>query len=331
MPLSNPEIYLIDAKRWFDAAVDACLLRVDVGLGEPNYRANIYADLDSEVPQGVLGIANGGLVSNYETYERLSFLDGASPVVWRQGLKHDATSVMELSEEDGVLSNRLGEVVSVEPSHLYPLLKSSDLNSIDNRRIRYQVVVTQKCLGEDTSKLRETAPRLWEYLHAHEEVFAARKSSIYDGRPPFSIFGIGEYSFAEYKVAVSGLYKTVRFKLVGPQQGRPVMLDDTCYFVPCATPEQAATLTAMLNEESCLSFLNSLIFLDSKRPVTKKVLQRIDLSALLRRIDRKAIATSASERLKLLGLPSIDADSIERFAWPGIESAQATIFPEWIA
>jgi hypothetical protein len=331
LPLSAPEIYLIDAKRWFNAAVDACLFRVDVGVGEPGYQANIYADLNSEIPQGVLGIANGGLVSNCEAYERLSFMDGVSPVVWRQGLKHDAATVMELAESEGILSNRLGETVSVEPSHLYPLLKSSDLNSLENGAARYQVLVTQKRLGEDTSNLRDCAPRLWEYLCAHEAVFTARKSSIYEGRPPFSMFGVGEYSFAEYKVAVSGLYKTVRFKLVGPKQGRPVMLDDTCYFVPCDSAEQAAILTAVLNHESCLSFLNSLIFLDSKRPVTKRVLQRIDLSAVFSRIDRKALTVATNERLKLLGVPAIEADSIDRFVWPGIEGVQGSIFPELIA
>jgi hypothetical protein len=331
LPVSAPEIYLIDAKKWFNAAVDACLFRLDVGHGEPNYRANIYSDLESEAPQGMLGISNGRLVSDCEVYERLNFLDGDSPVVWRQGLKHDAGAVMELSEEEGVLRNRMGELVSVENMHLYPLLKSSDLNNNDNPATRYQVVVTQKRLGEDTLKLRDTSPHLWGYLCAHEQVFTARKSSIYEGRPPFSIFGVGEYSFAEYKVAVAGMYKTIRFRVVGPQQGRPVMLDDTCYFVPCESADQASILAALLNEETCLSFVNSLIFLDSKRPITKKVLQRVDLSALLGRIDRKAITSRANEHLRKLGKPPIEIDSVNTFVWPGVENIQGSMFPELIA
>jgi hypothetical protein len=215
--------------------------------------------------------------------------------------------------------------------HLYPLLKSSDLNNNDNPATRYQVVVTQKRLGEDTLKLRDTSPHLWGYLCAHEQVFTARKSSIYEGRPPFSIFGVGEYSFAEYKVAVAGMYKTIRFRVVGPQQGRPVMLDDTCYFVPCESADQASILAALLNEETCLSFVNSLIFLDSKRPITKKVLQRVDLSALLGRIDRKAITSRANEHLRKLGKPPIEIDSVNTFVWPGVENIQGSMFPELIA
>jgi hypothetical protein len=109
------------------------------------------------------------------------------------------------------------------------------------------------------------------------------------------------------------------------------MLDDTCYFVPCESAEQASILAAILNEESCLSFVNSLIFLDSKRPVTKKVLQRVDLSALLGRIDRKVITIGANEHLRKLGKPAIQLDSVDRFAWPGIENIQGSMFPELIA
>ncbi len=332
LPISAPEIYLINAKKWFDAAVDASLFRVDVCGNEPCYRANLYSDLNAETPQGVLGIANGALVSNCAAYERLSFLDGESPIVWRQGVKHDAGTVMELSEEeDGALRNRLGELVLVESEHMFPLLKSSDLNSGDNPTARYRVLMTQKQLGEDTSLLREKAPKLWDYLCAHEEVFRARKSSIYVGRPPFSMFGVGSYSFADYKVAVSGLYKTIRFRVIGPQEGRPVMLDDTCYFVPCNSAEQAALLTAILNENSCLSFVNSLVFSDSKRPLTKRLLQRVDLSALLGRLDHRLVLLVANEKLAILGRKPLNSNSLDGFLWPGTESAQAPMFPEIIA
>lgn len=332
LPLSSPEIYLIDAKKWFDAAVDACLFKVEVGAPERSYAANLYSDLDSQEPQSVLGIANGAMVSNCEVYERFSFLDGESPVEWRQGLKHDASSVMELSEdENGVLRNRIGEAVYVEDERIYPLLKSSDLNGGDNPPARFRTLMTQRELGEDTTQLRDKSPNLWMYLSGHKDLFDARKSSIYTGRPPFSIFGIGEYSFSLYKVAVAGMYKTVRFRVLGPQMGKPVMLDDTCYFVPCESAEQAAVISALLNTETCLSFFNSLIFLDSKRPVTKKVLQRLDLSALLSYVDRDSLLAATNENLARLGCPPLPSAHLGNFAWPGEEEAQVSMFPEVVA
>lgn len=327
LPISSAEIYLIDAKKWFDAAVDACLFRVDVGFGETNYSASLYADLGAETPQSVLAMANGSVVSNYAVYEEYSFLEGESPVVWRQGIKHDASSIMELTVESGTLRNRVGEVVSVEPEHVYPLLKSSDLNGDDNPNPRYRVLVTQKELGAGTTDLSQRAPYLWKYLNSHETVFLARKSSIYDGRAPFSMFGIGDYSFTDYKVAVSGMYKTIRFRVVGPHEGKPVLFDDTCYLAPCSTAEQACILAALLNDPACLAFLNSLIFLDSKRPITKKVLQRLDLAALLRRVDRRTLTQGANQRLAILGIESISEDALNTFAWPGSEPDRQLLIP----
>lgn len=327
LPISGAEIYLIDAKKWFDAAVDACLLRVDVGLGEANYNTSLYSDLKSESPQSVLGIVNGSIISNQAAYDRYAFLEGESPVVWRQGIKHDAASVMELTEDGGVLRNRLGDIVSVESEYVYPLLKSSDLNSDDNPEPRYRVLVTQRKLGENTVDLSRTASRLWAYLCSQEHIFAARKSSIYEDRPPFSMFGVGEYSFADYKVAVSGLYKTARFRVVGPYKGKPVMFDDTCYFVPCNSAEQACILAALLNDPGCLAFVNSLVFLDSKRPITKKVLQRVDLSALMSRIDRCDLTRAANERLAVLGLPAVGQNAVDSFLWPGDSSNRQLVFP----
>ncbi len=330
LPISSAEIYLIDAKKWFDAAVDACLFRVDVGFGETNYSASLYADLDADTPQSVLAMANGSLVSNYAVYEEYSFLEGESPIVWRQGIKHDAAPIMELTVENGLLSNRLGETVSAEPEYVYPLLKSSDLNGDENPEPRCRVLVTQKGLGASTADLNARAPHLWKYLSSHEEVFLARKSSIYEGRSPFSMFGVGEYSFTDYKVAVSGMYKTIRFRVVGPYEGKPVLFDDTCYLAPCSSAQQACILAALLNSSDCLSFLNSLIFLESKRPITKKVLQRLDLAALLLRADRRVLTRNANERLAVLGLASIREDAVDAFVWPGSEPSTQLVIPGMI-
>jgi hypothetical protein len=330
LPISAAEIYLIDAKKWFEAAVDACLFKVDVGFGETNCSASLYADLDAETPQSVLAMANGSIVSNYAVYEEYNFLEGESPVVWRQGIKHDASSIMELTSESGTLRNRLGEVVSVESEHVYPLLKSSDLNGDDNPNPRYRVLVTQKELGAGTTDLRQRAPHLWRYLSSHEKAFLARKSSIYEGRAPFSMFGIGDYSFTDYKVAVSGMYKTIRFRVVGPHEGKPVLFDDTCYLAPCSSAEQACILAALLNDPACLLFLNSLIFWDSKRPITKKVLQRLDLTALRSRVDRRVLTQETNRRLAILRLAAIGEEAVDVFAWPGGEPDRQLLIPGMI-
>jgi hypothetical protein len=213
-------------------------------------------------------------------------------VPWRQGLKHDAASVMELSrDETGRLRNKLGEIVDVESEYVYPLLKGSDL--FHQRDASKSVIATQKKLGESTRHLEWTAPRLWNYLTAHADVFERRKSSIYRNKPSFSMFGIGDYSFSPYKVGISGLHKTPMFRAIGPTDGRAAMLDDTCYFIACRSPEQAAFLAALLNDTASLELIGAMVFLDSKCPITKKLLQRIDLRALLDQTDKQTLLTRA--------------------------------------
>ena len=106
------------------------------------------------------------------------------------------------------------------------------------------------------------------------------KSSIYRSRPRFSVFGVGPYSFAPWKVAISGFYKHLNFRCIGPIEGKPVVLDDTCYFLPCQTEHDARIIAQLLNSQTAKGFFRSFIFWDAKRPVTAQLLASLDLAAL---------------------------------------------------
>ncbi|MGI8552403.1 MAG: class I SAM-dependent methyltransferase [Dehalococcoidia bacterium] len=305
MPVMWASVHRIDADKWFGAAVDACLLSMQIGKGLPCYEANVYPDLQSSDPESVIGVVAGQLIADMDAYRRADPSGGGCPVTWRQGLKHDLASVMELVPVPGGYRNKLKRTVEVEPEFIYPLLKSSDLMRTGRVSPRRSVIVTQRRLGEDTRRLADSAPRLWKYLTEHGPLFEKRKSSIYTAQPPFAIFGIGAYSFAPYKVAISGLYKQPRFRALGPVEGRPVMLDDTCYFVPCHSPEQAALLAGLLNDPACSDVLQSLVFWDAKRPITKRILQRLDLVTLLHRAHRTELLSRVEADLeRLLNRPA---------------------------
>lgn len=299
LPISRASIRKIDAKKWFGVSVDACLFYVEINREEICYKADVFPSLQAEEPENTIGFVNNRLVANVKEHERSAFADGVCPVTWRQGLKHDAASVMELDCDDaGNFRNKLGEFVDVEPEYVYPLLKSSDLaHQIAAQKF---VIVTQKRLGESTNQLKWSAPRLWSYLTAHADAFERRKSSIYRSKPAFAIFGIGDYSFSLFKVGVSGLHKEPHFRAIGPIEERPVMLDDTSYFIACSSAEQAALLSSLLNDPACLDLIRSLIFLDSKRPITKKILQRINLKALIEKSDRDSLLARAEIDLENL-------------------------------
>jgi hypothetical protein len=306
LPMEGASMRRINAKRWFGANVDACLFTVTVRSG--SYDCAVYAHLQDVEPLVTLGVRDGRLVADVDAYGRSRFADGKSPVEWRQGVKHDAAGVIELLDGPHGIMNRSGEPVDVEESFLFPLLKSTDLFR-DRLQPSKWMIVPQRHLREDTRHLEISAPRLWSYLIKHRDVFEGRQSSIYRGRPPFAIFGVGDYTFAPYKVAVSGLHKEARFRLIGPAEGRPVMLDDTSYFLAFETAVDAALVQALISGPECHDLIAALVFWDAKRPITKKLLQRIDLVQLGTRAQTSAVLGEAGRMLQKMGSPHSGLDS----------------------
>lgn len=305
LPIEQASMHLVDAKKWFGAAVEACLFCVQIGIGKRTFEVPVYPNLHETRPVYVTGMIDRQLVADIQMYKMASAIDGTCQFTWRQGIKHDAASVMELSYDSmSRLRNKLSEVVVVEEEYVYPLFKSSDLyHGIESSaKTKKAMIVTQKRLGDDTYHLRQVAPQLWNYLTEHKEIFEQRKSSIYEKQPPFAIFGIGDYSFAPYKVGISGFHKQPRFRVIGPVEGKPAMLDDTCYFIPCYSAQDAVFLAILLNDPLCTEMIQAIAFLDAKRPITKKLLQRIDLVALFQIVDKQAVFIRANTMLEQLGL-----------------------------
>ena len=272
-------LYRIDAAEHFAASVDACLLYLTTGSAGPQ-EADIYPALSACEPVSRIGLAGEELVADIRAYRALRHLEGLSPFRWRSGIKHDCAAVMELVRmPDGGVENTDGQRLDLEADYIFPLLKCSDL--ANGRSIAKRlVIVTQRFVGDDTAAIAAHAPRTWTYLQIHRDRFQARKSSIYKGRVPFALFGIGEYAFAPWKVAVSGLHRSGRFQVVGPMNGQPMFFDDACYYLPFEREGGARLVSDILNSPLCQRFLASLVFTDSKRPFTVDLLQRLNLAAI---------------------------------------------------
>jgi hypothetical protein len=158
------------------------------------------------------------------------------------------------------------------------MLKATDVARNRVTESHRYVIVPQKRAGEATDRLQAVAPKTWAYLNRHAAELANRKSSIYRNNPPFSIFGVGDYAFLPWKIATSALHKRLRFRMIVPIGGKPVMLDDTTYFVGFASADEAAIAYERLTSPDVLACLQSLIFWDEKRPVKASVLNSVDWS-----------------------------------------------------
>ena len=278
----------IDSKKEFNVSVNACLFLTHLNCN-PELTCTTF-DFYTKDKLTTFGWYNDKFVYSIEDYDESSIVDGKSIFIWRSGVKHDCSKVMELEQVNGRFKNALGEEINLENNLIYGLLKSSDLKKDKTNSFRKLTIITQKKIGQETKYIKDKYPLTYNYLTSHKEYFDKRKSSIYKDKPSFSIFGIGDYSFAPYKVAISGLYKSTHFTLVSPSNSKPIMLDDTCYFIGFENLKMAEIAHYLLNFELVQKFLKSIIFSSSKRSINKDTLMRIDFE--------KAFESSGFEKAK---------------------------------
>jgi hypothetical protein len=309
--ISAIEKYPIDSKKEFDVSVEASLFYCKLN-SEPEFDCTEFDFYTPSKQIKKFGWFNHKFVSNIEWYSTSHKIDGICPFVWRQGLKHDCAQVMELERINGVYRNALKEEFQLETGLVYGLLKSSDLKNTVTESPRRFTIVTQQTIGQATHHIKHTHPATYQYLFEHKAYFEARKSSIYNNKPSFSIFGIGNYSFAHYKIAISGLYKTFHFTLVLPFENKPVMLDDTCYFIGFDKLEYAVYTLILLNSERTIAFLRSITFHDAKRIFTKEILMRIDLFELAMTFNNHKLQIELNKFNKIYGF-NVTSDRWDKF------------------
>jgi hypothetical protein len=286
IPITDSAIYHINAAEHFNAAVDASLIVISFKESAKSTYAHVYDQISHAIlPTAKISLEHGTLIADVDAYDATKHLAGGSSLRWRSGIKHDCSKVMELKLIDTQLKNGLGETLDLEPDYLLPMFKTSE---VAGDRVNYchrRMIVTQRWIGEQTTDIARRAPRTWRYLQQHRAMLAGRRSSIYCGKPDFSIFGVGDYTFSPWKIAISGMYKNLRFVKIGPFQSQPVVFDDTTNFIACPSETAATLLLQMLDSNEARTFYKSFIFWDAKRPVTVDILGRLNIYSLAKSLD----------------------------------------------
>lgn len=278
---SSCDILEFDATKVFEISVSACVLIIQLSEHKDSSDVcNVYEFENPETMKTQFGYSDGRFYSRLD--RKIENFDGRCCFEWRQGVKHDCSKIMELTWRDSSLKNGQNKTVHIEKDIVFPLIKSSMFKFPVIHSFSKYVIVTQKKAREETRHLEYDVPKTWGYLNDNIELFKKRKSSIYRGAPPFSMFGVGDYSYSKYKVGVSGFYKQPLFSVLFSDDEKPVMTDDTSYFICFDNYDMAYVAMLLLNSEKVQSFLTSIAFLDAKRPYTKKVLERIDFHKIVK-------------------------------------------------
>ena len=283
--ISSMFIRKINAKKHFGVNVDACLFFAKGTTTVINeYICPVYHSLKTSKPYTTIGISKGKLISDIKIYKKLSDIDSGCEFKWRSGVKHDASKIMEFQVTSEGLLNGLGEIVELSDDYLYPMYKSSDIAQHELQPPTRKMLITQVNIGDDTQKIIKWSEKTWDYLTANSKYLDARKSSIYKHAPRFSIFGVGDYTFKPWKIAISSLYKNIKFTKIGLFQNKPIVLDDTCYMLGFDLEKEADLIFQILTSEIANNFINSLVFKDNKRTITVGLLNRINLRSIALRL-----------------------------------------------
>ena len=285
LSVGNFSIKEIDAKKHFNVNVDACLFFAQGLLENRNDKfCKIYSSLHSEKPYKEMGLSNDKIISDINSYKTLMDIDSKCEFKWRSGVKHDCSKVMEFTKKGNVFENGFNKTFSLPGDFLYPMYKSSNISKNILPPPTKYMMITQKRIGEETKFIKTISPLTWEYLETYGEKLAIRKSSIYKNSPRFSVFGVGDYTFKPWKVVISGLYKNIKFSLIEPYNGVPVVLDDTCYMLGFDKKNQAIFVHEILTSDIAKRFIDSLVFKDSKRPITVALLNRINIESIAKKL-----------------------------------------------
>lgn len=287
------ELYPIDSKKYFNAAVKSCFFILDCTEKKENYSLQLYDSIESKKLLSTAGCLNGIYLEDISKRNILKIY-GKSQFIWHNGIKHDVAKAIVLDNENDILKNGYGATVDIEDALLFPYLKSSDL--ANNKNSQREIIVTQRYVGEHTDYIEKKFPKTWTYLMSYKSDFEKRKSVIYKNKPLFSFFSVGEYSFKPYKIAISGLYKNLNFVFLEPKNNKPIMLDDTCNFISFDDYKTAEFIFNLLQSDVVKRYLKARISFDSKRPVTTEILNSIDLRKVAEEI---GMTTQFNSLLKL--------------------------------
>lgn len=280
LKIESCSTYPIDAKKYFDVSVEACLLICRFDAHSQNYFCDVFKNFTTNHSERI-GYYRGLLIHDLVNFKKLEYLYDSQPKKqWRSGLKHDCADIMILEKAGDCLVNGLGEKITLEDTFLYPLIKGSDVAQNRVEEIYQYILVTQKSMNDPTESIQKIAPRTWNYLQTHAEYFERRKSKIYKNRPQFAVFGIGDYTFFPWKIAICGLYKKLSFRLVGSLNYKPTIFDDTVYFLAFEKQQEAAQVFQFLTSSMVTEFYSSLIFWDEKRPIKTSILNALKLPIL---------------------------------------------------
>jgi hypothetical protein len=151
--------------------------------------------------------------------------------------------------------------VAIEPDLLYPLLRGRDVKRWKAEPSAYILMVQDpvKRRGIDENELKTKYPKTYLYLKRFEKILRERSAfkryftrkningRIVETGPFYSMFGVGDYTFAPYKVVWPNIASKISSAVVSLRDKKPIIPQHIITLIACESLEEAHYICALMN------------------------------------------------------------------------------------
>jgi SAM-dependent methyltransferase len=198
--------------------------------------------------------------SAYRAHEGLN-TGGANGVYWVEVVAPGPDGLVRITNVTRGAKRRVERITTVvEGELLCPLLRAAEVERWRAAPSAYVLVVQDpvRRRGLPEEEMLRRYPRAYAYLKRFEAVLRRRAAfwryftrkegdRVVETGPFYSLFDVGTYTFAPYKVVWPRIASEIRAAVVAPEESKPVIPQETVTFVSTEDLEEAHYLCALLN------------------------------------------------------------------------------------
>ncbi len=182
-----------------------------------------------------------------------TWLNGVFWIRIIEELKNGDLLIENLSDVGRIEVERVQAVI--EPALVFPLLRGRDVLRWKAEASAYIILAnrTDKLGGIPESEMKGSEPKTFAYFKQFEARLRKRsgfKQYFNSSAPFYSMYNVGPYTLANWKVLWPEVGHTVRAGVCGPgkvEAAKPALPDHTIVAVPCGSKDEAHFICALLN------------------------------------------------------------------------------------
>lgn len=252
---------------------------------------------------------------------------GANGVFWLEILETRKDGLLVIRNITEGAKREVQKVEAVlEPDLVYPLLRGRDVNRWSAIPSAYILITHFEGAGLNAiseTDMKDKYPHTFKYLNQFKGLLFERKSqsvrSLMEKGPFYSMFAVGEYTFAPWKVVWREVATEIDATYVSKAEKKPVLPDHTIVAITTKTEIEACFVSAIVNSSPYRFCVNNYIVLHPDPHVVGNVrIITFDKSSAdhkaIAALSRRAHELAAAGDKGLKPLVDVEAELDERVA-----------------